>query len=170
METILKWFKNKKMGDTNELISRTLLKISVISRYRTKETDVSPHFGELWRCRIIKEMGSGTSRGCFIVEPLEKVEENQILHIAPGMFYKKLVKNRLIIVPKQDWHGHACILPLQHKHIMAETYGAYAVIVVLDTSEEELLELEVESKKAKKDLKQEIIDLDEKSEEDEKYE
>jgi len=164
METILKWFRNKKQGDTNELISRTLLKISVISRYRTSDNDISPNFGELWRCRIIKEMGSGTSRGCFIVEPLERVDEHQILHITTGMFYKKLINNRLIITPKQEWSGHSCILPLQHKHMMAEAYGAYAVIVVLGTSEEELLELELENKKAKKDLQQEILDLDAKSE------
>ena len=80
------------------------------------------------------------------------------------MFYKKLINNRLIITPKQEWSGHACILPLQHKHMMAETCGAYAVIVVLNTEEEELLKLEVESKKAKKDLQQEIIDLDAKFE------
>lgn len=159
METILKFFKNKKQGDTNELISRTLLKIAVISRHYNQGSGPKPKLGELWRCRIIKEMNSGTSKGCFIVEPMEQVSEDQIIHIAPGMFYKKLIKNRLIITPKKEWLGHSCILPLQHKHILAEECGAYTVIVVLNTSEDEMLALEAENIATKKHLQQQISEI-----------
>jgi len=139
MLCILKFFENTNYKDKkgsggdneNEVISRTLLKIAVVSRhYRQKHPELMPKHGELWKCRIVKEISSGKNRGCFIIEPLEKVDDKQILHLIPGWYDDKVVNGRLLIIPRKqntNW-----ILPLTHKRIMAEERGAYCVIVQLD--------------------------------------
>ena len=136
MLCILKFFGNdKKSADEsdneNEVISRTLLKIAVVSRhYRQKHPELMPKHGELWKCRIVKEISSGKNRGCFIIEPLEFVNDKDILHLIPGWYDSKVVNGRLLIIPRKkdtNW-----ILPLTHKRIMAEEQEAYCVIVQLD--------------------------------------
>lgn len=139
MRCILKFFENtgykgKKSPNgenENEVISRTLLKIAVVSHYYSqKHPEAMPKHGELWDCRIIKEKESGKNKGCFIVEPIKKVDDKTILHLIPGWYDEKLVNGRLLIIPRKrdtNW-----ILPLTHKRIMAEERGAYCVIVELD--------------------------------------
>lgn len=147
MITILKFFENSSKGnDTdNDVISRTMLKIAVVSRHYKNQPNVKmPKHGELWRCKIVKEISSGINKGCFVVEPLELLEEESIAKLIPGFFCKKMVKGRLIVYPKKP--GHNWILPLTHKRIMAEEYNAYCVIVQLDASEADLQECEQLSK------------------------
>jgi len=158
MITILKFFTNDgKQENTlkNDIISRTLLKIAVISKYYIeKNPDKVPKQGEIWRCDIVKETCSGKSKGCFIVEPIEKINEKDIIHLIPGLFYRKLINKRLIIIPKKpelNW-----ILPLTHKHLMVETDGAYCIIVQLDVTKEDLLELEAANQEKMKKLSFEI--------------
>jgi len=138
MLCILKFFENtnykdkKPSGDNeNEVISRTLLKIAVVSRhYRQNHPELMPKHGELWKCRVVKEISSGKNRGCFIVEPVEKVDDKSILHLIPGWYDEKFVNGRLLVIPRKretNW-----ILPLTHKRIMAEERNAYCVIVQLD--------------------------------------
>lgn len=136
MLCILKFFGNDKKATTegsneNEVISRTLLKIAVVSRhYRLKHPELMPKHGELWKCRIVKEIESGKNKGCFIIEPLEMVTDKDILHLIPGWYDSKVVNGRLLIIPRKkdvNW-----ILPLTHKRIMAEEQEAYCVIVQLD--------------------------------------
>jgi hypothetical protein len=141
MITILKFFENtnKTNTDDNDVISRTLLKIAVVSRHYKMQPDVvMPKHGELWRCKIVKEISSGLNKGCFVVEPIENLEESSIVRLVPGFFCKKVVKGRLIVYPKKP--GYNWILPLTHKKIMAEEFGAYCLIVQLDGSEEDLRE------------------------------
>lgn len=136
MLCILKFFENtnyKSPTTTNEnaVISRTLLKIAVVSRhYCQKHPDRMPKHGELWKCRIVKEIHSGKNKGAFIVESLEKIDDKSIIHLIPGWYDDKLVNGRLLVIPRKrdtNW-----ILPLTHKRIMAEERGAYCVIVQLD--------------------------------------
>ena len=145
MEAILKFFENtshrpqEDKGDgknENEVISRTLLKIAVVSRhYRQKHGDAKmPKHGELWRCRIVKEINSGKNKGCFIVEPQEKVNDGTLMHLIPGWYDEKLVNGRLIIVPRKQEKGLNWILPLTHKRLMSEEQAAYCVIVRLDAT------------------------------------
>ncbi len=152
METILKFFKNKKIDDiNNNLISRTMLKIAVINRH-FKGT--KPNAGELWRCRIIKEINPGTSKGCFIVDPIAPISEKDILHLVPGFFYKKIIENRLIIIPKQK--GHSWIMPLHHKRLMADEHKVYAAMVILDMADEDILDIEAENTERIQKLKERI--------------
>lgn len=135
MICILKFFENtsyKGESTDNEVISRTMLKIAVVSRHwRDKNgNEAMPKHGELWRCKIVKEINSGKNKGCFIVEPITKVGDKEITHLIPGWYDSKAVNGRLIIIPRKthvNW-----ILPLTHKRIMAEEHGAYCVIVQLD--------------------------------------
>jgi hypothetical protein len=158
MITILKFFTNDgKQSNVlkNDIISRTLLKIAVINKYYIeKNPEKLPKSGELWKCDIIKETCGGKNKGCFIVDPLEKVEENDIMHLIPGFFYQKVLNNRLIIIPKKpelNW-----ILPLTHKHLYTEEVKAYCVIVQLDVTQEELLELEKQSQERIKKLNEDL--------------
>jgi hypothetical protein len=144
MITILKFFENtnkQNPDDDNDVISRTLLKIAVVSRhYKQQPGAVMPKHGELWRCKIVKEISSGINKGCFVVEPLEQLDETAIVRLIPGFFCRKLVKGRLIILPKKP--GHDWILPLTIKRILADEFNAYSVIVQLDASPEDLRECE----------------------------
>jgi len=139
METILKWFRNSKQGDGlthNEVISRTMLKIAVVSKYMLEQhvgdPDSLPKDGELWRCRIAKECHPGKNSGCFVVEPLEKVEEDDLVKLVPGVYTITIIAGQLIVRPKEEFQGKNWIMPLQHKHTLAAEHNAYCVIVELD--------------------------------------
>lgn len=150
METILKFFKNKQTNNNN-LISRTMLKIAVISRHFK---GVKPNAGELWRCKIIKEINPGTSKGCFVVDPIAPIKEDELLHLVPGFFYKKIIENHLIIVPKRK--GPAWMLPLQHKRLMSAEHKVYAVMVILNMSEEDILQIQAENVARLQELKDKV--------------
>lgn len=133
MICILKFFSNTNRGkdNDNDVISRTMLKIAVVSRhYKKKYPGNLPKHGELWKCRILREKNPGKNTGCHIVEPIEQVDDKSILHLIPGWYDEKLINGRLIIIPRKphiNW-----ILPLTHKRIAAEEHDAYCVIVRLD--------------------------------------
>tara|TARA_R100000656_G_scaffold104176_1_gene76169 strand:+ start:203147 stop:203551 length:405 start_codon:yes stop_codon:yes gene_type:complete len=109
-----------------------MLKIAVVSRYYKERNSGKrmPAHGELWKCRIVKELQSGENRGLFIVEPIEQVSETSIIRLIPGWYDTKLVRGRLIVIPRKP--GENWIMPLTHKRIMAEENNAYCVIVQLD--------------------------------------
>jgi len=137
MISILKFFENSNYkggsGSENEnkVISRTLLKIAVVSRhYSQKHPEKTPKHGELWKCRIVKEISSGQNRGCFIVEPIEKIDDQSIVHLIPGWYDTKVVNGRMVIVPRKQ--GVNWILPLTHKRMLSEEHKAYCVLVLLD--------------------------------------
>lgn len=141
METILKFITNTKDSEAgaasgkNYVISRTLCKIAVISKFvlDAKSRELLPAPGEMWRCRIVKETQPGMNAGCFIVEPIYKVDENDIVKLVPGTFTTALVDKKLIVRPKQDYSGSSWIISLHHKRILVAEHKAYALIVDLDS-------------------------------------
>ncbi len=141
----MKFFTNENPGTSgdNKVISRTLLKIAVVSRhYMQQPGALIPQHGELWRCRIVKEVNTG-NKGAFILDPIEKIDDKSIVHLVPGLFCKRLIKGRLIVYPKNP--GLNWILPLVHKKMMADTYKAHCIIVQLDASSQDLAECEAEA-------------------------
>lgn len=144
METILKWIKNEQVdADSDEaqnyVISRTMLKIAVISKFMLKDKRMQlPQDGELWRCRIVKETREGQNSGCIIVEPLARVDENDLVKLLPGTFDIKLVGRCLLVRPHAEYRGKNWILPLQHKKILAEEHKAYCLIVDLDSTDADI--------------------------------
>lgn len=71
------------------------------------------------------------AHNCFIVEPMGKIDDQNLTHLIPGWYDSKLVNGRLIILPRRQ--GVNWILPLTHKRIMSEEHEAYCVIVSLDS-------------------------------------
>jgi len=145
MLCILKFFTNNNKGSSdNDVISRTLLKIAVVSRhYKQKPDAVLPKHGELWVVKIIKETSTG-NEGAFICEPIRKVEESSLMHLVPGLFCKQLVKGKLMVYPKKP--GYDWILPLVHKKHMADQHNAHCIIVPLDASDQDLKDCEAAEK------------------------
>lgn len=134
MKVVLKFYKNER-PDSPEIISRTLLKIAVISKNTYASKTNIPVHGEIWLCRIVKETKAGLNSGCFIVEPQERLRaekeegDGDVGRLYPGS-YTSEVRNGLVIVrPK---HPGNWMLPLEHKRTMAEQESAYAVIVDLE--------------------------------------
>lgn len=146
METILKFFHNPG-SNNNEIISRTLCKIAVISRrwqenYLKQGGDPNglPKHSEMWRCAITNEAKPGKNQGCFIVEPIERVAEESVVKLLGGVFTVKKVETRgggtqLIIRPKSEHLGHNWILSLHHKRSLTEEHNAYCAIVDLAPTE-----------------------------------
>ena len=141
METILKFITNTKDSEAgvasgkNYVISRTLCKIAVISKFvlDAKSRETLPAPGEMWRCRIVKETQPGQNAGCFIVEPIVKIDENDIVKLVPGTFSTTLVDKKLIVRPKEEYAGSSWIISLHHKRILVAEHKAYALIVDLDS-------------------------------------
>ena len=128
MEVILKFFANETPCSTNEVVSRTMGKICIVTN-RRRQDGAMPQDGEFWRCRVLKELRAGQRRGCFFVAPLSQVGQDDLLYLLPGM-YDTTVKNGLLIVtPKQDYRGKHCILPLDHTHEFAHRRDVYAILV-----------------------------------------
>lgn len=73
-----------------------------------------------------------TQAALFYLEPLHKVDEDDIVKLVPGTFDIKLIKGKLIIRPKPEYQNQNWIMPLQHKRSLAEEHKAYCVIVELD--------------------------------------
>lgn len=140
METILKFITNTQGGDSspNFVISRTMLKIAVISKYVLEKAsrEQLPRHGELWRCQIVRETRAGQNSGCIIVEPIERIDENDIVKLMYGTYTTKLIDKKLIVRPMPEHRGSNWVMPLHHKKMLAEEYKAYCLIV--DLSEEEV--------------------------------
>jgi len=134
MLTIVKFFKNELPGD-NSVISRTLLKVGLVDKAWQPKPLVDgtigpiPQPGEFWRVRILKETCVGMVRGCFIVHPLEKIDEDSIVHLVPGMYSERTTKGVLVITPR-DPQVH-WILPLAHKKYAVSTKNIHAIVVSL---------------------------------------
>jgi hypothetical protein len=132
--TLVKFFKNEQNSTDNKVISRTLLKVALIDKNWQSVTDNGtprdyPQAGEFWKVRILKETCVGMVRGCFIVEPIEKIGEDSIVHLVPGMYDEQVSNGVLVVVPRDqnvNW-----ILPLPHKKYAAATKNVHAVVIIL---------------------------------------
>lgn len=136
MEVILKFFVNKNVSEGEaEVISRTLGKIAIVSRAYIERHRQNPKHNpmpddqEFWRVHIVKELQPGKRAGCFLVQPIEKVEVDSLLHLAPGMYHIESRKNALYVLPNPEYQGRNCIMPLEHKHVFAGRMSAYCTIV-----------------------------------------
>lgn len=137
MIVILKFFQNEQRPDLDTVISRTLMKVAVISknyaaRSATSTAHAMPVDKELWRCRVVKEMYPGEAKGCFIVEPIEKVEHTNTQYLLPNGYTTEVIHGRLLVHPrvKGNW-----MLDLMLRKILAEKTGAYCAIVDLEVPE-----------------------------------
>lgn len=134
MQVICKWYKNDR-PDAPEIISRTLLKIAVVSKNTFANKESVPLHGEIWLCRIVKETKPGTNTGCFIVEPMKRLRaenedgDGEVGRLYPGSYTTESLNGRVLVRPKHPGHW---MLPLEHKRLLAEQEKAYCVIVDLE--------------------------------------
>lgn len=133
MITLLKFVRNKDKNNHNSVISRTMLKVAVINRHHTKSGGEMPKAGEIWKCQIITEKNSGERKGCFIVNPLSKINEDSMKYIIPGMYEEKEVNGKILIFPKKTSDNNNWLMSLMLKKVLAEgRSNIYSIIVVLD--------------------------------------
>lgn len=125
MLTVVKFIPNvSKPANPNQLVSRTLLKIAQINR---TWTGTYPKALELWQVRIVHETQHGRNRGCFIVDPIVKIDAEAAISLPPTLFAHTVLDHVVIVTPKyadQYW-----LLPKTHKQHLAAEHDAYAVVV-----------------------------------------
>ena len=156
METIVKFFENTETEEArrndNILISKTLKKVAHIDKdwvlnsiFKPTKADkladrlakipdgktaVMPQNQELWRCKINFEVLHGINRGCFILHPLQKVEESSVVRIPATLCSLSSFDNILIVTPvpkeKVDW-----ILSSDLRKHLINTYHADGIVLAL---------------------------------------
>jgi len=151
MITLVKFIRNKieDVPPNNQIITKTLGKTGVLSWEHIKNPEQIPQADEFWYVYIVKEVGAGTPRGVFLLEPLRKLESLQttgkdqgIIHMIPGTYTIELVDNVLLLHPKilnypddlgPNW---ICSLSmkkkLMEKHRQGTDYRVNSIVVVFD--------------------------------------
>jgi hypothetical protein len=120
---IVKFFINNNKTSRNEILTRTLGKIGVINSLYQGEAIQDK---DVWRVRILRETHVGINKGCFVLEPMERLEAESITRLLPGLYVDNVVGGILFIRPKRP--GYNWILPLSHKRSIRDVY---AIIVDL---------------------------------------
>jgi len=155
MITLVKFIRNKleDAPPNNQIITKTLGKTGVLSWEHIKSPEQIPEAEEFWYVYIVKEVGAGTSRGVFLLEPLRKVElphetskEQGIIHMIPGTYTIEQVGNVILLHPKildypddlgPNW---ICSLSmkkkLMDKHRQGGDYQVNSIVVVFDRTSE----------------------------------
>lgn len=120
---IVKFFSNLNSTNSSKLITKTLGKVGFIAkRYRGE----LPLDEEFWKCRIYDEIQPGQKKGCWLLEPVEKVAETEIQRLVPGFYEEKLEGGVLYIFPNErgNW-----IMPLIHKKSISD---CHSILVCLE--------------------------------------
>lgn len=133
VKTIVKFFQSD--GTPNHpstLMTRTLGKFGVIDKAYTN-TENYPVGGEFWIVKVVREAKPSTNTGCFILEPLTKINIEDTIKLVPGLYTEETLGNILFIVPKNKGNW---IFPLNEiKKEKLKKY--YALIVVNGVVEDE---------------------------------
>lgn len=133
---IAKFYTNPNVRSKNKLLTKTLAKLGVIDRDWLQAMKYSggavPQNSEMWKCKITKEIQPGKEKGCFILQPMHKVDYDQIVKLIPGLYTEEKHEGLLIIRPTI---AKNYILPLdQRKKINSK--NIYAIVVDLRTTKE----------------------------------
>ena len=97
MFCVLRFFRNPDQSNQNELISRTLGKIAfIVKGYKGPK----PQDGEFWLSDIVIETRAGQVGGCFLCEPFQQVDYEELVPISPlNCTVNKVFENTLTIDP-----------------------------------------------------------------------
>lgn len=152
MITLVKFIRNQQKKSSNRFVTRTLGKVGVIhSGYYWSMTD-RPRHDEFWYVEILEETGKGSSTGCFVLRPLQKVGSCQrqgrvvpdVVRLIPGTFDTEKIGNTIYVYPRNvdGLNGPNWILDgdtkshLTQTHKQADsgnaTYHIGSMIVVFD--------------------------------------
>lgn len=155
MITLVKFIRNKleTAPPNNRVITKTLGKTGVLSWEHIESQNQIPNPDEFWYVRIVKEVGASTSKGVFLLAPIEKVRdpdraggESGIIHMIPGTYVEKRNGNTILLYPKILYYPEKLaphwICSLQMKRRLMEknrdgdVFSINSVIVVFDGAEE----------------------------------
>lgn len=80
--TVVKFIVNTNFDDRNQnrIITKTLGKFGVVD---TDYQGPCPNHDEFWLCKIVKEIKSGTPKGCFVLTPIMKLARSDIRPLIP---------------------------------------------------------------------------------------
>lgn len=119
MKTVVKFYENT--SKKNPIITRTLGKIGV----PTEEVSLG-----FWIVDVDKESHPKQSRGVFFLDPIEKIEEEDLISLVPTLFTTKYQDGICYVKPKIIETFY--ILPIKVKRKLMDIYNAYGVIVVVE--------------------------------------
>lgn len=131
--TLAKFHHNQDLDSNNRIITRTLGKFGIISRLYEGEL---PKEDEFWLVRIVKNNKPEEHQGCFIVDPLKKIEyATQVGKLVKGMYEEVASENKqlVFIKPLERFENSVWQLTLEDRKI----YNGKSVIVI---QSEKLLE------------------------------
>ena len=140
MYTVVRFFKNPSYDpraprgpNSNPLISRTLGKICFVD---AAYSGARPQDGEFWIADVTKETDSGQPRGCFLCEPFERVEYENLVPLTSAMCTVNLVYGYVLTVDPIETHTPELktipwILPLRQKSMLLTNREIVAIIVNL---------------------------------------
>lgn len=114
---IVKFFSNFHKENSSKLITKTLCKVGFISRRYNGELPLNEEF---WKCRIADEVSPGQKRGCWMLEPLSKIQETDIQRLVPGFYDERLVNGVLFVTPHEPGQW---IMPLPLKKSITDVYS-----------------------------------------------
>jgi hypothetical protein len=127
IRTLVKFYENQQKNSNNKIITRTLLKIGIIDTKWLVLNNESewPQPGELWVVDIVDELEEGKAKGCFLLNPVKKIDD--IVPLFPGMYTEEHINGKMILTPKTDdpinW-----MLPIKIKQLV-KTKKMYAAII-----------------------------------------
>lgn len=137
MEVVIKFHRNQRGGpqgyQRNQFVSWTLNKLAVIDRawvaantYDGRELPVQDR--EWWRVKIEEETSPGQPLGCFVVRPLWKINDEDIVVLAPSTWDCVQQGITVLLYPKlKPWLNWVIPRALR-KSIMKRTSGASLII------------------------------------------
>ena len=125
--TIVKFFQST--GTANHpatLMTRTMGKFGVVDREYKNDTNY-PADGEFWKVKIVREARPNSNTGCFILEPICKMNVDELIKLVPGLYTEDPIGNILLIRPKNKGNW---IFPLNE--IKKDKLRKYYALVVLN--------------------------------------
>lgn len=155
MITLVKFIRNpiESASANNAIITKTLGKTGVVGREYSGTGVPQPKEGEFWYVEVVKERGPGSSRGLFVLKPIQKVgsvpnsaeQDPDIVHLIPGGFDSVRKDNVILVYPKKLFANRLgpnwiCSIEmkknLMEKHKEGDSYKVNGVVIVFDGADD----------------------------------
>lgn len=131
--TCVRFIANPSKRNENHTVTRTLGKMGFVHQQFVDGATELPAPGEHWIVEVLGETSPGRHVGCFLLQPVCKIDSQSIVILLPGMYDEENHDGCLIVTPRQ--RGPNWMLPLEHKRSISgrneqhKTNGPYAIIV-----------------------------------------
>lgn len=124
VNVVAKFFLSKDPSSSYRCISRTLGKLAIPES--ANEQLVQDQ--DIWLCKIVQETKPGKNFGVFILEPLEKIDPNNVKKLIPGFYYEPTaIGKSLIIKPKEESQSYYWMLSKDTRRAYSDRYHTLIV-------------------------------------------